>query len=526
MKNKLVMKLLTMGLVAMIGLAPMTAYAATPIYHSHTGSEESGTGCYSKTIYHKHTGSENANGGCYTVANYHSHEGDSASGSGCYSVANYHSHSGSETSGGGCYTVPNYHSHKGNTTSGGDCYKTPVYHKHTGDSVNGGGCYTVAKTRTEYKTCNDSIKHIWDGDESYTTCPYCGKPGYKAKYTYHKFCPTTGQTYGAIGWQNMYTCCLKDVRTGQQNYSYSHQVPYEVTYYELGCGKNETTVVGYSLSCPKTTSTVDSYSLGCGKTTSTVEDYSLGCGKTETTIENYSLGCGKVTTTIEGYALGCGKTTSTIEGYKEDTAQGNSGATTTPSEDTGSSSESEKNETTTTDTTKEQGTADTTELDERDVVGNKSFADITNLVSKDGVNASAGNDGISGDELNKNSMNAVEPAVAAGLALSPGMLIGGGALTGGLAAGLWVLFGIFGTSSATLIVTTSKGTEEKKIKVKSKKNYFITKIPDKVIEDAASVSLRLEPEFIEKNAGSPLKVIIADTENTTVVSDSIKFDLS
>lgn len=499
MKNKLVMKLLITGLVAMIGLTPMTAYAATPIYHSHTGSEESGTGCYSKII-------------------YHSHEGDAVSGSGCYSVANYHKHTGSETNGGGCYTVANYHSHKGNTTSGGDCYKTPVYHKHTGDSTNGGGCYTVAKERTEYKTCYDSLKHIWDGDEAHTSCPYCGQAGYHAKYHYEKYCPTTGQCYGSMGGNQIhYACCDRTIYTGQSSYSYEHQVSYQVTYYELGCGKNETTVVGYSLSCPKTTSTVDSYSLGCGKTTSTVEDYSLGCGK--------------VTTTIEGYALGCGKTTSTIEGYKEDTTQGNSGATTTPSEDTGSSSEPEKNATTTTDitttdTTKEQGTADTTELDERDVVGNKSFADITNLVSKDGVNASAGNDGISGNELSKNSMNAVEPAVAAGLALSPGMLIGGGALTGGLAAGLWVLFGVFGTSSATLIVTTSKGTEEKKIKVKNKKNYFITKIPDKVIEDAVSVSLRLEPEFIEKNAGSPLKVIIADTENTTVVSDSIKFDLS
>ena len=282
--------------------------------------------------------------------------------------------------------------------------------------------------------------------------------------------------------------------------------------------------------------------MNCGKTASTVESYSLGCGKTTSTIESYSLGCGKVTTTIEGYALGCGKTTSTIEGYKDEPNQntgngddGNTGSSGNISNEnnngeTGSSTSNKENEVT--NTTKEQGKADTTELDENDVVGNKSYTNPSNLVIQTGVNGSEGNEGISGsengvgDELNKESMNVVEPAAGVGLAMNPGVLAGVGVVGSGLGAGFFVLFGLLGSTPATLSTVTIKGTEERKIKIKNKKNFYLAKISNKWIEYASAASIHLEQEFIDKHRGEQIKVIIDDTEYVTTVSENITFDLT
>lgn len=119
-----------------------------------------------------------------------------------------------------------------------------VYHIHTGDSVNGGGCYSVQQTRTEYRDCVDYARHRWDGDENVTCCPNCGASSYKAKYHWEKFCPTTNQPYGTLRTEEHYTCCAYETSSGSADYSYTHQVPYQVIYYELGCEKDETILMG------------------------------------------------------------------------------------------------------------------------------------------------------------------------------------------------------------------------------------------------------------------------------------------
>ena len=117
-----------------------------------------------------------------------------------------------------------------------------VYHIHKGSSSSNGGCYTIPKTRTATKTCTDYC--LTSPSYANTTCPTCGMATYYAKSDYSKYCPTTGSQYGSLGSYTHYVGCGHAVSSGTSNYSYSHQVSYQETYYDLGCGKEETSVEG------------------------------------------------------------------------------------------------------------------------------------------------------------------------------------------------------------------------------------------------------------------------------------------
>ncbi len=254
---------------------------------THVHSEN----CYVIQSRHTHSGSETSGGGCYGTANYHMHSGDSISGGGCYGAANYHVHSGNETSGGGCYGTANYHVHSGDSANGGGCYGTPVYHVHEGQAGQAvaNGCYTAPISSSG--TCLVSVKHNntdFNGPDVF--CPWCNatRRGYIGYYVWsHSEC-------GHANEPSNYTttsCSYCGTTCSSYGSSQTSSHTYNVTSYDLGCGKTEGSVDYYALSCGKTTATVEGFNMNCGKTTDTVEGYSLNCGKTAETIESYSLSC-------------------------------------------------------------------------------------------------------------------------------------------------------------------------------------------------------------------------------------------
>ena len=93
---------------------------------------------------------------------------------------------------------------------------TNVGHQHTGDSSSGGGCYTNKKTGSTSKQCAGYTGYSWEsGGKWYVTCTTCGH-----------YWEVSGS---GIGYQ-------KCPKTTTSSY----------TYYELGCGQEETT----EYSCP------------------------------------------------------------------------------------------------------------------------------------------------------------------------------------------------------------------------------------------------------------------------------------
>lgn len=285
-----------------------TGCYTSPVYHAHTGSTSIKGGCYQTPVYHVHTGNETNKSGCYTVPVYHSHTGSAGIGGGCYTAPVYHGHSGSAVTGSGCYTTPIYHDHSGNAQSGGECYKTPVYHEHVGINYHSepNGCYTRANVRYYAQLCgyfNDRGDGMW-------VCSGCGDVTPKSNVPVDgTHSPTVAKTVYELG-------CGKEESTVDSYLLSCNKNSATVDGYSLGCGKTTSTVVGYDLNCKKTTQTIEKYALGCGKMPSTIESYSLSCGKNGQTIESYSLSCGKTTATITGYALSCGKTEQTIEKYQ------------------------------------------------------------------------------------------------------------------------------------------------------------------------------------------------------------------
>ena len=146
-----------------------------------------------------------------------------------------------------CYTIQGAHSHSGDSTNGGGCYTTPIYHVHTGDSVNGGGCYTTVKTKTETKTCTDTIQIFNSGTEE-GTCSNCSITHYFTTFDYGYHCPTnnTNQYTGRL---KHCVSCGNETISGTVSGSKEHTVSYDVTYYELGCGKTEDTVESWEMGC-------------------------------------------------------------------------------------------------------------------------------------------------------------------------------------------------------------------------------------------------------------------------------------
>lgn len=148
-----------------------------------------------------------------------------------------------------CYTIQGAHSHSGDSTNGGGCYTTPIYHVHTGNSTNGGGCYTVEKTKTQTKTCTDTVQQL-QGSSSYPSgkCNSCNQDTYFTKVPYVKVCPTTGQQT-STGSLSSCAKCGAITYDGITSGSSTHTVSYDVTYYELGCGKTEDTVESWEMGC-------------------------------------------------------------------------------------------------------------------------------------------------------------------------------------------------------------------------------------------------------------------------------------
>lgn len=129
------------------------------------------------------------------------------------------------------------HIHSGDTVNGGACY-APVYHVHTGNSSIQGGCYTIKKTSSTpctggYRSVFDYVcKNCLEG-----SCQ-CGANNYA--YYYEVRCWTHGQV--RTGW----------VANGSGvNSNCSGSITN--TYYEVGCGKNASTVDSYSINCTQTT---------------------------------------------------------------------------------------------------------------------------------------------------------------------------------------------------------------------------------------------------------------------------------
>lgn len=104
-----------------------------------------------------------------------------------------------------------------------------IYHKHTGTKDDGGGCYNVKKTGTKKKTtkCNGSMVYWPDTDSS--QCSKCGA-GYSGDQSSRK--------------------CWKEE---------TEEVKY--TYYEIGCGKSTSTLLGTLMVTPSTTEWTRSLTL-------------------------------------------------------------------------------------------------------------------------------------------------------------------------------------------------------------------------------------------------------------------------
>ena len=106
----------------------------------------------------------------------------------------------------------------------GGCYTTPIYHSHSGSSDSGGGCYSVAHTGYRQVGCGggDAVNGPHGPDSS-------------GQYYWVGNCTTCGgrvANYGGPGW-----AACGDTTT----------VSY--TYYSLGCGLSNSTIMGYRPSC-------------------------------------------------------------------------------------------------------------------------------------------------------------------------------------------------------------------------------------------------------------------------------------
>lgn len=117
------------------------------------------------------------------------------------------------------------HVHVGDSSTNGGCYTQPVYHKHSGNSSISGGCYTVKKTGTKQGDC--------PGGGNCTSGPHG---------------PDTSNQVYYVG--NCTTCGAHLSRYGSSGYkSCSNPTTVSYTYYELGCGKNTSTIESYALTC-------------------------------------------------------------------------------------------------------------------------------------------------------------------------------------------------------------------------------------------------------------------------------------
>lgn len=107
----------------------------------------------------------------------------------------------------------------------GGCYSIPIYHSHSGSSSSGGGCYTVRRSGTRTEGCG--------GGGQCNSGPH--GPDTSGQVYYVGNCTKCGEhlsVYGSAG----YKSC-----PNKRTVSY--------TYYDLGCGKGTSTVVGYKTSC-------------------------------------------------------------------------------------------------------------------------------------------------------------------------------------------------------------------------------------------------------------------------------------
>ena len=139
-----------------------------------------------------------------------------------------------------------------------------IYHTHTGSSGSGGGCFSISRTgtRTIEEPCGGTL-YYWGDGWGTSECDRCG-----ASY------------FGNRGGQS---CPHGESRT--ETY----------TYYELGCGKSPSTVLGYVNYTRDTTEWAKEVHV-----TVTIEDYGLGLGSNPYVMNGSGYPSGEFTLTENG----------------------------------------------------------------------------------------------------------------------------------------------------------------------------------------------------------------------------------
>ena len=195
--------------------------------------------------------------------NRHKHTGSSSSGGGCYNIPVYHKHSGSSTSGGGCYTAT-YHKHSGSATTGGGCYTSPYYKYYTIENVY---CPGTLRYTGSSRDPNDGT-----GRRIYVfQCDYCNR-----KYdSYSKTGAVIGDGQKTISCKTWLGTIISTNKKEGEGNTVPNGATITETTYQVGCGKNETTIEGYNLSCGKTETTIESYNMGCGLQENQIVSYTV-----------------------------------------------------------------------------------------------------------------------------------------------------------------------------------------------------------------------------------------------------------
>lgn len=166
---------------------------------------------------------------------YHSHTGSQSSGGGCYTTPVRHQHSGSPTVYGGCYVVPVYHQHSGSPSSGGGCYGGSPYHQHTAS------CYQPCHVHQQH-CVSGGWYHDWDCSSDGSGCPS------HPKYDYCQ---------GELNSEEI-VCGLEQGDYVGYTLQCGKTAGSTVDYYNPGCGRTAgVTIDKYTLGCGKTTSTIE-----------------------------------------------------------------------------------------------------------------------------------------------------------------------------------------------------------------------------------------------------------------------------
>ena len=179
----------------------------------------------------------------------------------------------------------NRHTHTGSSSSGGGCYNIPVYHKHSGSSTSGGGCYTNAKYHKHSDSCIGSVEKTVTCKVNVSSRSGSGSNGSK----YH--CIISGGSSGLnwCEWTATHEKCGRGTTSGyyfnckdhpQYNPMGGSYPPSNHTYKETVQENVGGKIEG---------ETLDGYDLGCGKNDTTIEHYNKGCGLEENQIVSYTV---------------------------------------------------------------------------------------------------------------------------------------------------------------------------------------------------------------------------------------------